>query len=163
MGSCRLGWRTVVGGATRRDSALAGVLATTSDIILIHDGARPFASPDLIRRVIEGAMRTGAAAPVVLECDLLQRRVGDRLEVFEPHLTGEEQLVRVQTPQGFRRDLILQCLRASTADVRDDATTVLRAGYSVEAVAGDAANIKITVPEDLRLAERLAAAEQAVP
>lgn len=158
IASHRLIWRSVPGGPTRRDSALAGVRAVQADIVLIHDGARPFPSPHLIRRVIEAAVRTGAAAPVVLESELLHRRMNDRLGMLETNLSENERLVRAQTPQGFRRDLILRCLKASGSDVRDDATAVLRAGHPVEAVRGDAGNIKITVPEDLALAERLASA-----
>jgi 2-C-methyl-D-erythritol 4-phosphate cytidylyltransferase len=64
--------------------------------------------------------------------------------------------VRAQTPQGFQRDLILRCLEAAPPEIRDDATAILLTGESVTTVPGERANIKITRPDDLPLAEAIA-------
>jgi len=146
----------VVGGATRRDSSLAGVRAATGDFVLIHDGARPFPSPSLIRSVVAATQRWSAVVPVVPSTDLLYR-VSAAGCIKQASDLKEEPLVRAQTPQGFRRDLILHCLEAAPQQIRDDATAVLLAGESVLTVPGDPANIKITHTADLALAEAIAA------
>jgi 2-C-methyl-D-erythritol 4-phosphate cytidylyltransferase len=152
-------FRLVEGGKTRRDSALAGVRAAGSDFVLIHDGARPFPSPALIHRVLSAAQQENAVIPVLPITDLLHhvgagRRI-EELSGFQGH-----SLVRTQTPQGFRRDLILRCLETAPPEIRDDASALLLAGKSVATVPGERTNIKITYPEDVALAEAIAASSR---
>jgi 2-C-methyl-D-erythritol 4-phosphate cytidylyltransferase len=144
----------VVGGATRRGSSLAGIRAATGEIVLIHDGCRPFASPTLIDRIIDEAERHGAAVPVLPAIETLFRldnaghRVGEVLD--------RGSIVRAQTPQGFRRSLILRCIEEADPEITDDASAVVARGTPVFTVDGEAANLKVTVPEDLRWAEAFA-------
>ena len=149
-------FQLVEGGETRRDSALAGVRAASGDLVLIHDGARPFPSSTLIQHVLTAARRESAVVPVLRIFDLVYRvGTAERIEKMSD-LSGQS-LAQAQTPQGFRRDLILRCLEAASSEIRDDATAVLLAGESVGTVHGEPANIKITRPEDLALAEAIAA------
>ncbi len=149
--------RILEGGAMRRDSSLAGISAARGDIVLIHDGARPFPSQDLIERVLAAAREVGAAVPVLPSTDLLHRTDATTTRIEEAGVVTGNGLVRAQTPQGFQRDLILRCLSSASSDVRDDATAVLLSGHAVAAVPGEPANIKVTHPEDLGLAEAIAA------
>lgn len=152
-------FQLVVGGGTRRDSALAGVRAASGNWVLIHDGARPFPSSDLIHRVLTGAQENNAVIPSLPLTDLLHR-IGMTGRIEELSDLREHSLVRAQTPQGFRRDLILRCLEAAPAEIRDDATAILLAGESVATVLGESTNIKVTRPEDLDLAEAIAASRR---
>lgn len=149
--------RFVDGGETRRDSALAGVRAVTSDIVLIHDGARPFPSSTLIQHVLTVARHENAVIPVLPIPDLLHRVDETTARIVTLSDSSSQTLVRAQTPQAFRRDLILRCLEAASPEIRDDATAILLAGESVATVAGESTNIKVTRLEDLALAEAIAA------
>jgi 2-C-methyl-D-erythritol 4-phosphate cytidylyltransferase len=144
----------VVGGATRRDSSLAGIGAATGEIILIHDGCRPFASPALIDRVIDHAERHGAAVPVLPSAETLYRLGGAERHVEE--VLDRASIVRAQTPQGFRRSLLLRCLGAADPNVTDDASALIAQGEPVFTVEGEIANLKITYPEDLHWAAAFA-------
>ncbi len=145
----------VVGGATRRESSLAGIRAATGEIVLIHDGCRPFASPALIERVLDETERHGAVVPVLPVTETLYHLDGAghcAREVLE-----RASIARAQTPQGFRRSLILRCLEKADPAVTDDASAILAQGEPVFALEGEAANLKVTYPEDLRWAEAYAA------
>jgi len=147
--------RIVEGGPTRRDSAVAGVRAARGDIVLIHDGARPFPTRALIHSVLAEAERAKAAIPVLPVTDLLHHHELGRTITTPPSL--DIPLDRAQTPQGFHRDLILRCLETAPSEIRDDASAVLLAGKAVATVPGEHTNIKITQPEDLPLAKSIAA------
>jgi len=145
----------VPGGARRQDSVAAGVRAATADIVLVHDAARPLVSAGLITRVIDGVQEHGAAIPVLPVVDALKRVEGR-------HITGTAEragLFRAQTPQGARRDVLAAAVEAHAGaadDIPDEAELLARNGIAVATVAGDSANIKVTLPEDLVLAARLA-------
>ncbi|MBI4563578.1 MAG: 2-C-methyl-D-erythritol 4-phosphate cytidylyltransferase [Planctomycetes bacterium] len=146
----------VPGGRRRQDSVLQGLRATDprSDFVLIHDAARPFVTVALARRVLRAARRHGAAVPAIPPRDTL-KRVGPDGRVEETH---DRSNVRcVQTPQGFRRDLLLEAYGRGCAerDATDDAQIVERAGKTVVAVDGDSRNFKITSSSDLEYAEYL--------
>ena len=153
-------YRLIEGGETRRDSALIGVRAANNDTVLIHDGARPFPSPTLIQRILAAARNENAVIPVLPITDLLHRvdKTTARIETLSN--SNSQPLVRAQTPQAFRRDFILRCLEAAPPEIRDDATAILLAGEAVTTVAGEPTNIKITRPEDLLLAEAIAASRR---
>ena len=147
--------RMVAGGPTRRDSALAGVRAARGSLVLIHDGARPFPTKQLIRNVLAEAKQSRAAIPVLRSTDLLHHLLeGSRMIRSLP--SRNESLARAQTPQGFERTHILRCLENASPDVRDDASAVLLAGFPISTVDGEPTNVKITRPEDLPLAEAIA-------
>ena len=150
------------GGATRQASVHAGLEALTAekpDIVLIHDAARPFVTPAVISRAIEAAGRTGAAIPAVAVTDTI-KLVGAAGDVED---TPDRARLRIaQTPQAFRFDVILEAhrkaVREGRNDFTDDAALAEWAGLTVATFEGDAANMKLTTPEDfVREEARLAA------
>lgn len=147
----------VEGGAQREDSVLRGLLTVpeAAKVVLVHDAARPFVSPDLIRRVLEGARREGACVPGLPVQDTVKEcRPGGRVV----RTLDRSRLVAVQTPQGFRPSVILGAfLKVGKARSRmtDDAQVAEAAGFPVRVVAGDPLNFKVTTPEDLQRARQL--------
>lgn len=139
----------VAGGATRASSVRAGLAATDdgAGIILVHDGARPLASPALFTRVVE-RVRLGAAAviPVV--------PLADSIRHVDGHVVDRSKLQAVQTPQGFTATA-LRGAHASGAEATDDATLVSDLGYEVATVEGEPENRKLTVPSDMITAEAI--------
>jgi 2-C-methyl-D-erythritol 4-phosphate cytidylyltransferase/2-C-methyl-D-erythritol 2,4-cyclodiphosphate synthase len=147
------------GGDTRQASVHNGLEALAPhkpDIVLIHDGARPFVSPVLVARAIAAAQRYGAAVPATPVTDTIKQVAGERI-VASPDRAA---LRAVQTPQAFRFDLILAAHRAAArADMTDDAAVAEAAGHATHVFEGDPANFKVTTMSDLRAAaERLAPA-----
>ena len=147
--------RIVRGGARRQDSSYAGVSAARGEIVLIHDAARPFVSNELILRLIEATREYGACVPVLHIVDTI--RQGELGDPVDAEVIDRSHLLRMQTPQGFSRDLIMKALSETDADVTDDAAAVLAAGTQVWTVAGEETNIKVTRKEDLVLAEMIVA------
>jgi 2-C-methyl-D-erythritol 4-phosphate cytidylyltransferase/2-C-methyl-D-erythritol 2,4-cyclodiphosphate synthase len=143
-----------LGGATRQRSVRNGLEAQANaepDIVLIHDGARPFASRELIWRAIEAAQRHGAAVPAIPMTDTVKQVDREGRVVASPERAS---LRAVQTPQAFRFDLILGAHRASVrADLTDDAAVAEAAGHPVFVFDGDSDNVKVTTMPDLREAE----------
>ena len=157
----------VAGGETRSASVRAGLAAVpaSADVICVHDAARPLATPDIYRRVIDAVLDgADAAVPAVAVTDTIKMidrpiqaasdRWGDVVETPD-----RARLVAVQTPQAFRADR-LRAAHASGTDATDDAALVEAAGGTVVVVRGDANNRKITDPDDLEWA-RLQVAEEA--
>jgi 2-C-methyl-D-erythritol 4-phosphate cytidylyltransferase len=149
----------VDGGEQRHDSEYAALRALRRDIddgeldvVAIHDGARPFASAALFRALIDAAAADGAAVPAL---------AAGRLSTADGSLAPDG-LVTVQTPQAFDARVLLAAYDAAAADAftgTDTAACLERyAGTAIRAVPGERRNLKITYPEDLRLAEELAAA-----
>jgi 2-C-methyl-D-erythritol 4-phosphate cytidylyltransferase / 2-C-methyl-D-erythritol 2,4-cyclodiphosphate synthase len=140
------------GGATRQASVHAGLEALANekpDIVLIHDAARPFVTAAVISRAIDAASRTGAAVPAIPVTDTI-KQVGDSGDVTG---TPERARLRIaQTPQAFRFDVILDAHRRAArdgfGDFTDDAALAEWAGLTVATFEGDAANMKLTTPED---------------
>ena len=148
--------RVVPGGERRQDSARAGVEAARGEYVLVHDVARPLVAPELIRRVLEAAREYGAAVPTVPVVDTV--RYMDGRGFLRAEEVSRKGLVRIQTPQGFRRELLRAALEAAEREglyLTDDAAALLAQGMPVAAVPGDPKNLKITHPEDLILAESL--------
>ena len=142
----------VAGGATRSESVRAGLAAVPDDatIICVHDAARPFATSELFRRVIE-AVVAGAdgAIPGVAVTDTIKIVAGGEV-VSTPDRSS---LVAVQTPQAFRADILRRAHHGGDAST-DDAALVERIGGRVVVVAGEPRNRKITHPDDLEWARR---------
>lgn len=143
----------VPGGPRRRDSVRAGLdaLPATAAHVLVHDAARPLATPELVRRVIDRLLTGGvdAVVPVVPVRDTL-KRVGDGWVV---ETVERRDLAGAQTPQGFKVPVLRAAHQAGDEDAGDDALLVERIGGSVATVEGEAANLKVTFPGDLALAE----------
>jgi 2-C-methyl-D-erythritol 4-phosphate cytidylyltransferase / 2-C-methyl-D-erythritol 2,4-cyclodiphosphate synthase len=143
-----LGARVVEGGSQRSDSVLAGVRATDAEVVLVHDAARPLVTAGLARAVSRAAAEHGAAIPVVPVTDSV-KRAGDRGLVGSVDRTG---LVRAQTPQGARRELLLAAFEAAGGTSFTDEAALLEAnGVPVAMVAGEALNLKVTEPDDLEI------------
>lgn len=143
----------VAGGAERSDSVRAGLAAVPDDaeIVVVHDAARPLASPDLFTAVV-AAVRQGAdgAIPGLTPVDTIKRVDGAGV-VQETFLRDE--LRAVQTPQAFRAGALREAHRGA-AHATDDAALVEACGGKVVVVAGEQLNVKITHQSDLARAER---------
>jgi 2-C-methyl-D-erythritol 4-phosphate cytidylyltransferase/2-C-methyl-D-erythritol 2,4-cyclodiphosphate synthase len=151
--------RVVSGGARRQDSVRNAFRAASprSDMIVIHDAARPFVSADLISRTIAAATEVGAALAALQARDTV-KRAGLREIVAET--LPRESIYLAQTPQAFRRDVLESALAAGEREslsATDEAALAERAGHVVRLVAGEATNIKITTAEDLAMAQAMAA------
>ena len=150
--------RVVRGGRTRGESSRHGLGALSKDveIVLVHDGARPLVSDELIRRVAETAVEKGAAIPGVTPVATIKREENGS----SAGTVDREHLREAQTPQGFRRELLARAFAAAVREkfeATDEAATVERTGQTVAIVEGDRRNLKVTVPEDLVVAEALSA------
>jgi 2-C-methyl-D-erythritol 4-phosphate cytidylyltransferase/2-C-methyl-D-erythritol 2,4-cyclodiphosphate synthase len=147
----------VLGGATRQASVRAGLEALhgrAPDIVLVHDAARPFCSPELVSRAITACNETGAAIPALLVTDTIKRvdaggRVAGTIDRAE--------LRSVQTPQAFRFDALYdahqRAAKEGREDFTDDAALVEWAGIKVATFTGDSGNVKLTTDEDFAKAE----------
>ena len=152
----------VPGGVFRADSVRAGVeaLAGVVETVLVHDGARPFVSAELVSRVVDGA-RAGPVVPVIAVEDTVKRvDKGGWIEETVPR----EHLRRVQTPQGFPAEVLTRTHALEDAGaweardaaaITDDASLCERLGIDVATVEGDPANLKITTARDLALARAM--------
>lgn len=158
----RLGCVCVAGGGRRQDSVRNGVEAATMEVVLVHDGARPGLTPELVARVLSAARRHGAATAWVPVADSTARVSGGLVE----EMLDRSTLGAIQTPQAFARQLLLEAhRRAGDRDVTadDDAALVLAMGHEVAAVPGDPRNLKVTRTEDLMALRAWLAASDGVP
>lgn len=157
--SCRTHASVVPGGATRADSVRTGLAALSAAVshVAVHDAARPLVSAPLVQRVIDAAVATGAAVPVVPVSDTLHGISPDGMLAWTPE---RDNLRAAQTPQIARRDWLEAACRAASRTT-DEGGLLHAAGYPVALVAGDPDNLKITWPQDLALAEALLAAREA--
>ncbi len=154
-------WKLVEGGSERQYSVLNGLRAidAKADIVLVHDAARPFVSRETIEAVIRAAKETGAAIAAVPEKNTI-KVVEDGIVVSTPPRSS---LWAVQTPQGFRRELLERANAQAEADGflgTDDASLVERIGAPVAVVSGDYHNIKVTTPEDMVIGEAFLAQKE---
>lgn len=137
----------VQGGATRQDSIRFGLDSVSSDYVLIHDAARCCITPTAIQAVIGAARIYQAVSLVRPVTDTLIQRSGEPVD--------REQLVAVETPQGFQTELLRRAHLAARAEgylATDDAGLVRRLGRTVHLLESTLANPKVTYPDDLRLA-----------
>ena len=143
--------RVVTGGARRQDSVAAGLRSVPAgfDWILVHDAARPLVARETVSAVLEAARAHGAAIPVV-RVDSTVKAVDRNGKVLRT--VPREELRLVQTPQGFRRDLLEEAFERAGSDERtftDEAAMLEHAGLEVMTVPGDPSNRKITTAADL--------------
>ena len=153
---------TFVKGGPRRQDSVANALGCVSpeaELIVIHDAARPFVSPDLVERVIRAASEQGAAIAALPVTDTVKQSHGDGpdSQVIQETLP-RQRIFLAQTPQAFKRDLLEASMQAAAgATVTDEAMLLERAGHRVHLVAGEPQNIKVTTLDDLRAARQLIA------
>lgn len=149
--------KIVAGGKERQDSVFNGIKAIEAgEIVLIHDGARPFVSKDIIRNGIKYCKKYGAAAPGVMPKDTIKVKDDEGFSIETPM---RESLVAIQTPQIFNYHTIYECHKRVKEEgkiVTDDTMVVELYGNNVYLYEGSYTNIKVTTPEDLILAEKLA-------
>lgn len=146
----------VTGGASRQASVRAGLGAVGEGarVIVCHDSARAFASPELFARVIDALDGWDAAIPVLRVVDTVKRIEGQVVKGTEPRTM----LALAQTPQAFVPSALIEAHESAERDgieETDDAALLERSGYRIRAIEGEGLNLKITTPEDLRLAEAL--------
>jgi 2-C-methyl-D-erythritol 4-phosphate cytidylyltransferase/2-C-methyl-D-erythritol 2,4-cyclodiphosphate synthase len=152
------GVRIVSGGERRQDSVANAVDAVdeVTDVVLVHDAARPFVSRDVISRAIEGAVAHGAAIVAVPVIDTVKRVTREQESAVIVETLPRDDIFLAQTPQAFSRDVLRAAVAAGRAgaSATDEAMLAEQAGHRVHVVAGDVANVKITTPADLEDARR---------
>jgi 2-C-methyl-D-erythritol 4-phosphate cytidylyltransferase len=144
----------VAGGETRRASVAAGlaVLARGTDVVLVHDAARPLVPPSMVRRVVDAVLAGAPAVVPVLPITDTIKRVDAGVVV---ETVDRASLRAVQTPQGFLRTALERAHAQTTTDATDDAGLVEEIGLPVHVVEGHDEALKITRPSDLVLAEAI--------
>ena len=150
-------WTLQTGGGTRQQSVKKGLekIDAGTDIIVIHDGARPFVSSVLIDRCVEAVQNKGAVVVGVPVRDTIKLVSDDRWVQMTP---ARSSLWEIQTPQAFRKELIVEAHERASREVveaTDDAMLVEAMGKPVFVLEGGRNNMKITTPEDVWLAETL--------
>ncbi len=149
--------KLVEGGETRQMSVYNGIRALSADVdfVIVHDGVRPFVTDEIIFACLAAADECGAAVAAVPVKDTIKVANADSFIVETP---AREQLWAVQTPQVFRKSLLEeahQTAQARQLTATDDAALVEQLGFPVKLVKGSYANLKITTPIDLQVAEVL--------
>lgn len=145
----------VKGGLRRQDSlgCALKVLDERTELVLIHDAARPFIDKKLISSAIKGAQNTGASVVAVMVKATIKMANG----AFVKKTLNRDNLWAVQTPQVFRKSIIVKAhKRFGKMDVTDDASLVEKMRKKVRLVVGSYSNIKVTTPEDMVLAKAIA-------
>ena len=143
-----------VGGPRRQDSVRIGLdQIPNCDLILVHDVARPLVEAELISRGLDAVLITGVATPVLPISDTL--KPVDPEGRLEPSTVDRTAFRLIQTPQVFRRKILEHAHNAVQVTVTDDVTMSELIGIKTESFEGSRLNFKITVPEDLTVAEAL--------
>ncbi|MEW6607014.1 MAG: 2-C-methyl-D-erythritol 4-phosphate cytidylyltransferase [bacterium] len=147
----------IPGGEQRQDSVYNGLrkVLPETELVLIHDGARPFITQRLIDETIAEARQTGGAIPGVTPVDTIKSINGGE---WIEETWDRDSLVMIQTPQVFKYDLIRDAYEKAYQDnfyATDDALLIRRLGGKVKWVKGDYENIKITVPQDILVAKAI--------
>jgi len=150
--------RIIAGGKERQDSVYNGLqsLDSGTDIVVVHDGVRPFVSADLIHETVEAARDFGAAITAIPVSDTIKKVNEEGLVECTVDRNG---LWRVQTPQTFQVSLLKEAFAKAQADNfygTDEGSLIEYLGREVKVVSGSEFNIKITRPEDLVLGEKIA-------
>lgn len=147
----------VPGGETRQVSVFNGLRALSDDVdfVIVHDGVRPFINDTIIFECLEATAEWGAAVSAVPVKETI--KVANE-EAFIVDTPKRDRLWRVQTPQVFRKSLLVEAHKKAShdgIDAPDDAALVEKLGFPVKLVMGSYKNMKLTTPEDLRVAETL--------
>lgn len=141
----------IAGGADRQHTVGRLLAASSSELVLVHDVARPYLTPAVARRVLSAVAEVGAASAALAPADTVVRAA-------DGHVLDREALRLIQTPQGFRRELLLEAHRAAAAaghSATDDTALVRRLGHEVRLVQGSPLLAKLTAADDLPLLEAL--------
>lgn len=146
----------VPGGRFREESVANGLKYCPEnwDIVLIHDGARPFVSASLIKRVVKGVLRNGICIPVYPVNGSVKVVKNNKVE----HTIFEKNVGVAQTPQGFKRDIVEKIFFVNKKELKyfpDEASMCEKSGFFVYTTKGDVTNIKITTRQDLKIAKAI--------
>lgn len=149
--------KIIVGGHERQNSVYNGLVSLSDEcrIVLIHDGARPFVSANIINKCIEGAMIYGAVTTAVPVKETI--KVVKNANIID-HTPNRKDLWITQTPQAFKKEIIVKAHMTAKSEnfiATDDAMLIENLGQQVRIVEGEYENIKITTPEDLIMAEAI--------
>jgi 2-C-methyl-D-erythritol 4-phosphate cytidylyltransferase len=149
------------GGVERQDSVRIALALTSSEseLVIVHDAARPLATPAIFEACLSAAARAGGAIAAIPVADTLKRVAGGDNAIAAT--VARAGLWQAQTPQAFRRELLVAAHRRAASEgvvATDDADLVERTGARVEVVEGSTANLKITTPSDLAIVEAIVAA-----
>jgi len=143
----------VEGGKERYDSIKNALHKSEGEIVMIHDGVRPLVSHALIERVRNAVKEFGTGVPMLPLKESVRKGVLSKSTAVD-----RSQFFSVQTPQGFKREIIQKAYEHPYENIfTDDASVVEKSGYQIIGVSGGAENIKITVPFDLKMAEAILA------
>ena len=148
--------KVVKGGNTRMESMLnaSKEITPNNDVVLVHDGARPFVSPELIKRVVEAAYKYGCAVPIIPLKDTIKEIDLENSSVIKT--LDRNKIFAVQTPQGYRVENFRRIIQEEgITHFTDDSQVAEKMGMMVYCVEGDEINIKVTTPMDLLIAEVL--------
>lgn len=150
----RIDLTIVAGGATRFHSVQNGLQAIDGDgVVFVHDGVRPLLSTSLIHACYYQTVEKGSAIPAIAVSDSMRIVDGE-----DSRPVDRNKMRSIQTPQTFRTDIILSAFEQEYSDeFTDEATVVESAGYKVALIEGEKSNIKITTPEDMKVAESILA------
>ena len=145
--------KVVAGGSTRAESVRNGLVAADSNIVAVHDGARPLVTVDEIERTIAKAKETGAACLAAPVTDTIKSIRGGEIS----DTLDRDMLRRALTPQAFKTEVLRKAFEKVDLNesVTDECYLVEKLGHPIAIVEGSSRNIKITHPEDLILAEAL--------
>jgi 2-C-methyl-D-erythritol 4-phosphate cytidylyltransferase len=156
MNKYKIVQEVVVGGEQRQDSVYNGFnsMEKGTDIVVVHDGVRPFTTPQMITATVEAAQQYGAAITAIPVSDTVKQAA----DGFVKQTVSRDGLWRVQTPQAFQHGLLQQAFKKAKKDSyygTDEGSLVEYLGERVKIVPGSELNIKITRKEDLVLGESL--------
>ncbi len=148
--------KVVAGGETRQHSVWNGLnsIPENTDIVIVHDGVRPFISEEIITACIEETHKWGAVITAVPVTDTVKEVINHTVR----RTLERSKLWRVQTPQGFKKGLLTEAYKKAwetNQRATDDSALVENMGQTVRVIRGEEKNIKITSPEDLIIAEKL--------
>jgi 2-C-methyl-D-erythritol 4-phosphate cytidylyltransferase len=160
----RIPVKITAGGTERQDSVriALGLTSSESDLVVVHDAARPMANAKIFEACLDAAERAGGAIAAIPVADTLKRVVDSAIA----ETIARAGLWQAQTPQAFRRDILVAAHSRALNEriiATDDADLVERTGTRVEVVEASTANIKITTPSDLAIVEAIVAARIFAP
>ncbi len=142
----------VPGGETRSLSVRNALMSTDADWVLIHDGARPFASETLCRKIMASVTRENGVIPVVPLTDAVKKRsISGKIENMD-----RDSIMAAQTPQAFHRKSLLEALKNYPDTALDEAEAWIASGRTIVTVEGERCNFKITTSEDWLMAQKMA-------
>ena len=142
--------KIIPGGKTRGESSLAGIIAAKGEFVMIHDGARPLVTREIIENTLSACIEIGCAAAGVKSKDTIKTVTSDNIIAST---VDRESAVLIQTPQAFKKELIKSAYEKFGFEMTDDCALIEKMGAKIKIVEGSYENIKLTTAEDIVTAE----------